>query len=485
MSKKPLPSLAEAVVKATENVTRKFATLRKREERHSGARAYRYVSVNYGEMFVKDAANKVMKAAYDEVTANGTLLPAQARQIMYKARPRIKALTSRRWGDSYFTQVLLPDYIREHGLEDKWDVVYKERGSFVEPHTRRTVGLGTVQVRNYLGSIGEPEFIDPEVTAPELETHGPECRFGAVLGIEKEGFNTMFQQSRLLERHDIGLASIVGQSTTAARRLLDEMCGDHDMKLFFVHDLDLAGFDIIGTLQRDTRRFEFTNNIEVIDVGLRLDDVRRLGIEASAEPAAGKGRKSWTALRHNLLENGATGEEVEFLRTKRVEINALSNPQLIELIERALQKHGIEKVVPDDEMLAKTYRFFVKAEKIAAVFAAAEEEDPDDDGGGAAPPNLAEKVKAVLKKRPSVSWDAAVAEIARVGVRADDAAPEALALVKKKQRQKQRRVEKRQRQIRGDQQTIAEAVAAVFGGKPDISIGRQPLLDPDDRGDDR
>src|SRR6266516_3719670 len=328
MSKKPLPSLAEAVVKATENVTKKFATQRKREERHSGARAYRYVSVNYGEMFVKDAANKVMKAAYDEVTANGTLLPAQARQIMYKARPRIKALTSRRWGDSYFTQVLLPDYIKEHGLEDKWDVVYKERGSFVEPHTRRTVGLGTVQVRNYLGSIGKPEFIDPEITAPELETHGPECRFGAVLGIEKEGFNTMFQQSRLLERHDIGLASIVGQSTTAARRLLDEMCGDHDMKLFFVHDFDVAGF-------------------EIIDAGLRLDDVRRLGLEASAEPAAGKGRKSWAAVRNNLLENGATGEEVDFLRTKRVEINALSNPQLIELIERALKKHGIKKVVPD------------------------------------------------------------------------------------------------------------------------------------------
>ena len=482
MSKKPLPNLAEAVVKATENVTKKFAAQRKREERHSGARAYRYVSVNYGEMFVKDAANKVMKAAYDEVTANGTLLPAQARQIMYKARPRINALTSRRWGDSYFTQVLLPDHIKEHGLEDKWDVVYKERGSFVEPHTRRTVGLGTVQVRNYLGSIREPEFIDPEVTAPELETHGPECRFSAVFGIEKEGFNTMFQQSRLLERHDIGLASIVGQSTTAARRLLDEMCGDHDMRLFFAHDLDLAGFDIIGTLQRDTRRFEFTNNIEVIDVGLRLDDVRRLGLEGSAEPAAGKGRKSWTALRHSLLENGATLEEIEFLRTKRVELNALSNSQLIELIERALHKHGIKKVVPDDEMLAKTYRFFVKAEKIAAAFAAAaEEDDPDDDDGGSAPPNLAKKVRAILKKRSSISWDAAVAEIARVGVQGQDAAPDAPALVKKKQRQKQRRSEKRQRQVNGDQQTtaastIAEAVAAVFGGKPDISI---------DRGDDR
>jgi len=432
-------------------------------------------------MFVKDAANKVMKAAYDEVTANGTLLPAQARQIMYKARPRIKALTSRQWGDSYFTQVLLPDYIKEHGLEDKWDVVYKERGSFVEPHTRRTVGLGTVQVRNYLGSIGKPEFIDPEITAPELETHGPECRFGAVLGIEKEGFNTMFQQSRLLERHDIGLASIVGQSTTAARRLLDEMCGDHDMKLFFVHDFDVAGFEIIGTLQRDTRRFEFTNYIEIIDAGLRLDDVRRLGLEASAEPAAGKGRKSWAAVRNNLLENGATGEEVDFLRTKRVEINALSNPQLIELIERALKKHGIKKVVPDDEMLAKAYRFFVRAEEIAAAFATAEEgDDPDDDDGGAAPPNLAKKVNAILKKRPNASWDAAVAEIARVGLQGQDAEPDAPTLARKKQRQARRRVEKRQRQIKGDQQTtaastIAETVAAVFGGKLDISIGGNRL----------
>ena len=202
MSKRPLPSLAEAVAKATTGVTKTWTRQRKREERHSGARAFRYVSMNYGQMWVKDAAERVMEEAYNKASSNGTLLPVQARQVMYQARPLIKTLTSRSWGDDYFTQKLLPDYIRDNDLD--WDVVYKDRGTFMEPHTRKTVPLGTVNVRNYLGSFGEPEFLNPEVTNPELETRGPNYRFGAVLGVEKEGFNGLFEQSRLLERFDIG-----------------------------------------------------------------------------------------------------------------------------------------------------------------------------------------------------------------------------------------------------------------------------------------
>jgi len=318
-------------------------------------------------------------------------------------------------------------------------------------------------VRNYLGGFGEPEFLNPEITNPELETRGPGCRFGAVLGIEKEGFNGLFEQSQLLERFDIGLASIVGQSTTSARRLIDEICGDHGMKLSFIHDFDVAGFDIIGTLRRDTRRYEFVNDIEIIEVRLRLDDVRHYNLEQFAEPAAKKGRKSWRAVRNTLMDNGATAEECEFLSTRRVEINALSNAQLIDMIERKLREHRIEKIVPDDEMLAKAYRFFVKAKKLEDALEEFEQEyDDENENDLPVPRGLRNKVKAVLKKSPHSSWDAVVARLAgrsdldphhagdphEAGdPEEDDASKKRLAQV---QRKSKRLADRQQRHVKGD-----------------------------------
>ena len=53
---------------------------------------------------------------------------------MYAARPKIEALTGgRRLDDQYFCQVLLPDFMEEHGVDG--DVVFDARGYFAEPHT--------------------------------------------------------------------------------------------------------------------------------------------------------------------------------------------------------------------------------------------------------------------------------------------------------------------------------------------------------------
>ncbi|NJM13211.1 MAG: hypothetical protein HC889_16275, partial [Synechococcaceae cyanobacterium SM1_2_3] len=67
-------------------------------------------------MSVKAAAYQVMEAAYLKASSNGTL-PANARQIMYVARPLIIELTGKAspWkNDATFTQMLLPDFMRDH-----------------------------------------------------------------------------------------------------------------------------------------------------------------------------------------------------------------------------------------------------------------------------------------------------------------------------------------------------------------------------------
>ena len=138
---------ASKIIGAVESVTKPWAKQRKREERHRAARFSRdYIYST--RITQKDVAWKVMEAAYNKASSNGTL-PAHARQIMYAARPEILDEADKNTlSDDYFTQTLLPDYIEEHGCN--WDVVYDARGHFEEPHTKEKVALGTIDVRNYL-----------------------------------------------------------------------------------------------------------------------------------------------------------------------------------------------------------------------------------------------------------------------------------------------------------------------------------------------
>ena len=225
----------------------------------------------------KEAAAQVMEAAYLAASANGTL-PATARQVMYAARPKIEELTSgRRLDDQYFCQTLLPDYMDEHGVD--WDVVFDARGHFTEPHDGKIVNLGTLGVRSYLAAIREADFEEAELKSASISTCGPDCSFGAVLFIEKEGFQPLFDRVGLAEHHDIAIMSTKGVSVTAARRLVDRMCSAHSIPLLVLHDFDVAGFTILDTLRRDTRRYQFESDFEVIDLGLRLQDVQAMGLQ--------------------------------------------------------------------------------------------------------------------------------------------------------------------------------------------------------------
>ena len=216
-----------------------------------------------------------------KASANDTL-PANARQVMYAARPYIEQRSDKPLGsrfDQYFTQQLLPDYIEERGVD--WDVVYDDRGHFREPHDDHPIGLGTLNVRSYLTSVRnhEPDDeVDFDLPESAFSTRGPCDRFGAILFIEKEGFMPLFEAVKLAERFDLAIMSTKGVSVTAARQLVDELCGEHEIPLLVLHDFDKSGFTIVGTLQRDTRRYSFENAIEVVDLGLRLERHRRAAI---------------------------------------------------------------------------------------------------------------------------------------------------------------------------------------------------------------
>jgi hypothetical protein len=400
--------LANDIIDVVREGTKNWTRTRKAEERRPASRAYRASRMTRERgTSIKEAAAQIMEQAFMKVSGNGQY-PANARQIMYAARPHIQNETGRELDDNYFTQTLLPDYIEENGVN--WDVVYDARGHFVEPHGKTSFGIGTLEVRHYLAGFREPELIDAGFRQAVVETSGPSGNFGAALFIEKEGFDPILKAAQIAQKFDIAIMSTKGMSVTAARALADEMCFEHDIPLLVLHDFDKSGFSIAGTLQRDTRRYEFQNSITVVDLGLSLADVEAMGLEAEYQHHPKATRR---ALEDNLRTNGASEAEIAFMfrdfdrmrSTRRVELNAMTSPQFVAFVERKLRENGVAKIIPDRELLAKVFAGIERGRRLAE---AIEELDEIDTKDFKPPKDLAKRVKAELKKHPHVRWDAAV-----------------------------------------------------------------------------
>jgi hypothetical protein len=289
---------SKAIIGAVQGVTSKWTKQRKMEERHAAARVRRWDVMTVSRaMTVKEAAYSVMREAYMKASAGNTL-PARARQIYYAARGAIQELTGKSFRDDYFTQDVLPKFVAEHPeLTANWQVVFDARGRLTEPHTSRSVPLGTSEVEDYVGRLADPRWSDPSAAMPTISTCGPSGRYGALLFIEKEGFGELFRKAKLAERYDLAIMSTKGVSVTAARRLVDHICSRYEIPLFVLHDFDVSGFTILRTLQCDTNRYTFENTFEVVDLGLRLADAQEWELENETV----RHHQKWSSIRAQLV----------------------------------------------------------------------------------------------------------------------------------------------------------------------------------------
>ena len=281
-----MTSPAAAINGAIGAVLKDWERQRKAEERdRSAALNRRYRLVRSSRLTIRDAAFSVMREAYRAASDNGALpaLPVKPRQIMYAARPKILRMTGEvELNDSYFTQVLLIDYMEWHDC-DTWDITWDARGHFLEPHTTIETALGTLEVRQYLGERPsfEPKRRDSLLLFP---TVGARNRFRNILFIEKEGFHPLIEAAHLQERFDVAVMSTKGMSVTAARKLLDELTPFVD-NILVLHDFDRSGFSICGTLGTSSRRYRFKNKPPIRDIGLRLTDVVEMDLQSEPVPS--------------------------------------------------------------------------------------------------------------------------------------------------------------------------------------------------------
>jgi hypothetical protein len=402
-------SVAKTIADMLAKTTDRWAKQRKAEIRDANARFRRSDRMSRRDRPMKqtEAANSVMRRAYMTASAGGTL-PANPRQIYYAARPEMLRLTELRQIQSgYFTQTLLINYMKSHpGETATWNIAWDDRGHFSEPHTGREIGLGTLAVRDYIAKLRKPKILNAGVSAVKADTMGPEGRYSAVLFLEKEGFTQILEAARIAERYDLAIMSTKGMSVTAARTLVEELCGKRGLKLLVLHDFDLAGFSIKQTLVTSNRRYHFHHPINFIDLGLRLADMEELELDSEATSNPGDQDK----IRERLEINGATEEEIDFLlNDERVELNAMPSDVFIQFVERKLNENGVAKVIPSAEMLAEAFATFERG-RLAYEALKAELErlnkEPVD-----VPADLADRVKAHLVENPTATWDSAVKAI--------------------------------------------------------------------------
>jgi hypothetical protein len=345
--------------------------------------------------YLTEAANEVMEECYMKASDDNRL-PATARQIYYVARPLIEERTDKPLSYAYFSQTLLPNYVNEHGAD--WDVVYDDRGHFLEPHTKRVIGLGTLNVRAYLSRVDPLQLEDADFDPALVKTYGPDGSFGAVLYIEKEGFLPLFKRVKLAQRYDIAIMSSKGMSVTAARELVDEVCTD--VPLLVLHDFDSAGIIIKDTLGNDTRRYSYSSPPNVIDLGLQYGDIGSLPSEPNNSNISDE----------RLAQAGLGQGAIDFLRGQRVELNAMTSRQLVDFVENKLKQHGISKVIPSAKMLARTYQLFAASDRLSEAFDEMKEklEEESEEATIRIPDDLAAKVAAELQQRRDIPWHRAV-----------------------------------------------------------------------------
>jgi len=119
----------------------------------------------------------------------------------------------------------------------------------------------------------------------------------------------------------------------------------------------------------------------------------------------------------NLRENGATAEEIAFLRSRRVELNAFASADFVAWTERKLEQHGVAKILPDESALSMAWRRSVAARYVASRLQGAVQGARRHAAEAPVPDDLATLVAAGLRDDPTQSWDEVVQRLAapRVG----------------------------------------------------------------------
>jgi hypothetical protein len=310
-------------------------TLFKEEKRRlkDAAREERRINAIYRKEIepntLKECVYHVLPEAIEKATGNGAY-PVSARSLYYQVRPLIQNYTHRELDYSYFSQSLLTEYQAIYGAITL--LYYDPRGYLYEPHTQRAIPLGTIEVREY---------------------EWPSWLFNKILYVEKKGLLPTLQVAQLAERYDMAIIAAEGYATEAARDLISKAAHDRQYKIFVLHDADPAGYEIARTLSEETKRMP-GYSLEVVDLGLRVQDALDMGLlpETFTRRKALPSGLKLTEAERELFTGRHQGNNIWI--AKRIELNAMTGPELIDYIELCFKRAGAaEKLLPPQDVVRK------------------------------------------------------------------------------------------------------------------------------------
>ena len=224
-----------------------------------------------------------------------------------------------------------------------WDIAWDARGNLIEPHTRKTIPLSTLAVRKY---VQEKGWLN---------------KYGAVLFCEKEGFPAAVRGGEA--RRALRPRDHVDQRDQRHRRAHPDRRTDQRRR-------SRSTASAISILSASTSPARSPATRAAMPGTARAPSTSGCGSRMS-KPAGWRASGSITRtasgyspprtqIRAKIVEplraDGATEEEITFLETHRVELNAFTSGDLVKWIEGKLDEHGVKKVVPDDATLAEEAR---------------------------------------------------------------------------------------------------------------------------------
>ncbi len=240
------------------------------------------------------------------------------RQLFYVIRPFVIEALDVQPEYGYFGKVIT-EYEADHG--DIPGMYRDPRGTVYHPHTGEEIRLGTMQVASY---------------------RRPPFTFNKVLDCEKEGIFPILKAAQWPEKHDCALMTSKGFASRAARDLID-LLGEtgEELIVFCIHDADASGTLIYQALQEATRARP-GRKVRIINLGLEPAEARAMGLQIEEVKRDGTKRLP--------VADYVDEAEQEWLQGHRVELNAMTSPELLAWLDRKMEPY-CGKVIPPDEVL--------------------------------------------------------------------------------------------------------------------------------------
>ncbi len=283
------------------------------------------------------------------VATEGETLHISSRDFFYAVRLEYQKTPVRpsKNADGTDNVELDSDYFRNRVAEFRREIHplplidYKAQSTLFESHSGREIPIGDREMRIY--------------TLPRHE-------YAGILFIEKEGIWQTLKDTGGIEfarRHDLMIASCVGYSTEATRKLLAQ-AQQAGMKILAWHDADPDGYDILRTLSEPTERMP-DHHLGVIDIGLNLEEGLAMGLPTETftrKKALSKDLVPLLTPEELRRFDGACYEipvdgkknkfRYEWRGCQRIEINAIKPRDRIAYLERKISETMQQKAQPGE-----------------------------------------------------------------------------------------------------------------------------------------